>query len=170
MKNKMISIGIIILVIGIVTISATITPNKNERIKEETQEEIIDRAVNESKTISKEEKKEFIDIDVETYLQYYKDSSKKIVLMARHTCQYCQVAEPIIQKIAKDYNLDIYYLNTEQVNTEDQERLLSSNELFQSGFGTPFIVVVQNEKIINYVDGLTDTKHYLQFLKDSKLI
>lgn len=170
MNNKIITIGIIVLVFGIVALSAMITPNKSESIKEETQEDIMERSVNESKSITTEEKKEFIDIDVDTYLQYYKGSSKKIVLMARHTCQYCQVAEPILQKIAKDYNLDIYYLNTEQVNTEDQERLLSSNELFQSGFGTPFIVVVQNEKIINHVDGLTDTKHYLQFLKDSKMI
>lgn len=170
MKNKILTITIIILVVGVIMLSAFINPNKMESIKEETREEIVERASNESSSITEEEKKEFIDIDVDTYLKYYKGSKKKIILMARHTCQYCQVAEPILQKIAKDYSLNIYYLNTEQVDTEDQEKLLSSNELFQSGFGTPFLVIVQNEKIINHINGLTDTNHYLQAFKDSKII
>ena len=76
----------------------------------------------------------------------------------------------ILQKLAKEYQLDIYYLNTEEVNKEDQEKFINSNELFQSNFGTPFLVIVKQGKIIEHVAGAVDTNHYLQAFKKSGII
>lgn len=175
MKKNNTGFIVAFFIIGLILISATISPNKNEKSTttndtQSSEESVLDIAQKESDKITESEMKDFININVETYLEYYKASKKRIVLMARPTCQYCQIAEPILQKIAKDYKLDIYYLNTSEVVVEDQERLLNSNEIFQNGFGTPFLVIVQNSKIVDYVDGLTDTTHYLQTFKNSGLI
>jgi predicted bacteriocin transport accessory protein len=167
MNKKIVIIIVSILVIGIMILSATIDPEQKE--KNESYD-VMETAIIESNKITDSEKKDFIYINVDTYLEYYQGTEKKIVLMARPTCQYCQIAEPILQKIAKEYQLDIYYLNTSEVNSEDQDKLINSNELFQANFGTPFLVIIQNEQISDHIGGLTDTNHYLETFKNNGMI
>ena len=55
-----------------------------------------------------DKKKEFKNIDVEKYLELYKENNVSIVLIGRSGCEFCTIAEPILQGIAYDNKLDIY--------------------------------------------------------------
>ncbi len=126
-------------------------------------EVILSNAERESAAVTEAEKKEFPQIDVNTYLAYYADSEARVILLARPTCHYCQIAEPIIQKMAKDYDLTIYYLNTDNFVGDDQSNFVNSNEVFANGYGTPYLFVVKDNAIVDAVDGLTDAAHYEAF-------
>lgn len=131
---------------------------------------IIANAQEESNNVKEEETKELSEINMDTYLEYYNGEENKIILIARPTCQYCQIAEPIIKNIAYENDLEINYLNTDNFSGDDEANLVKSNEFFSQGFGTPLLLVVSKGEIVNKVDGLTDKAHYTEFFKTSGFI
>lgn len=169
-NNKILTISLLV-VIAILLIISMFVGEKNTELKlSNDPKEIMENAINESSKVTSAEKKDFTEIDISKYLEYYSGKDKKIVLLARKTCKYCQVAEPIIQKIAKDYKLDINYLNPDNFQDGDAEKLRTSDEYFKEGYGTPLLLIVENNKIVDKVDGLTDTAHYIEFFKKHKYI
>ena len=172
MKNNKIIIGII-AVVALLMISFFITPKKNneKQNKEnntnitEDANTILANAQKESTNIKDSEKKDFINIDVNKYLEYFNGTEKKIVLIGRPTCHYCEIAEPILHNVAFEYNLDINYLNIDNFSEEDTANFYHSDESFSEGFGTPTLLIVSEGKIHDKVDGLTDKTHYIEFFK-----
>lgn len=162
----------IILILLIIASSVGNKDSKRESSNKlsENVEEILSNAQKESSNVKEEEKKDLPEINMDTYLEYYNGEDKKIVLIARPTCSYCQVAEPIIKKVAKDYDLPIDYLNTDNFQDEDTQKLINSDEFFKEGYGTPILLVIGQGKIIDKVDGLTDSAHYIDFFKKNEFI
>ena len=173
-ENKKLAIILIIVIVLLVIVSACIggkskssTPNKSSSTDAET---ILTNAQNESSAVKDKEKKDFTQINVDKYLEYYAGSENKIVLLARPTCHYCQIAEPIIQNIAYKYDIDINYLNTDNFSDDDQKKFINSDDTFKNGYGTPYLMIVANNKIVDSVDGVTDTNHYEEFFKKNGYI
>ena len=167
MNKKLLGItGVIVLVVLLIVSCSINTGDKSSN----TMESILTNATMESSNIKENEMKEFTSIDVNTYLNIYNGEQKTLVLVARPTCHYCQIAEPILHNIAYKYNININYLNTDNFQGEDSQKFIGSNEIFSNGFGTPMLLVVSDGKINNMVDGVTDTKHYVEFLKENKFI
>ena len=73
--------------------------------------------------------------------------NKLFWLLARPSCRFCKIAEPILQKLAKDYNLKINYLDTDEFGENDQQTLIDSNEIFKD-LGTPMLLVVSGIKFM----------------------
>ena len=76
----------------------------------------MENAEKESESVKSNEIKELNNINVSDYLEFYAGEESKLVLVARPTCHYCQIAEPILQNIAYKYDLEINYLNTDENN------------------------------------------------------
>ncbi|MBQ8534478.1 MAG: thioredoxin family protein [Bacilli bacterium] len=174
-KNKKIflGIGIGILVVGLLI--ATMFIGEKEETQTQTgtnidAETIVANAQAESDSITESQMKELPTINVTTYLDYYNGSETRIVLVGRPTCPYSSIAEPIIKKIAKDYNLDISYLNTDEFSDDDKVSFVKHNEMFNEGYGTPLLLVVSNGNVEASLSGLTDTEHFIQFFKAYGLI
>lgn len=117
-------------------------------------------------------KKDFKNIDVDKYLELYKQNKVSIVLIGRSGCEYCAIAEPILQGIAYDNKLDIYYLSTDGFSEEDKANLLNSDKYFQKkdGMPTPLLLLVKNSKIIDKVEGLISKDEYIEFFDNNKII
>ena len=172
-KGKYAGIVLTMILVILLLIASFAGSNKEESVNELNSEDpniVLANAQQESEKITKEEQKELSEINVDTYLEYYNGEENKLVLLARPTCHYCQLAEPIIKKIAKDYEIDIVYLNTDNFQGEDQQKLVNSDEFFKDGFGTPVLLCVGNGKINDKVDGLTDTNHYISFFQKNGFI
>lgn len=128
-------------------------------------DEITARAKKESAAVKDEERKEFAKLEnVDGYLNLYNATDKKrLVLVASPNCGYCQIAEPIIQNIAYEYDIKIYYLDSSEFDGDAQAKFIDSNEAFASGFGTPMLLLVSEGKIHDSVDGLVDRAGYIKF-------
>ena len=166
-------IGILtVLVIALVICALVSVKDKGTSTEELSNdpETIYANAQKESAEVTDTEKKEFIQIDANQYLEMYNGSEKHLVLLARPTCGYCQVAEPIIQKLMHDYNIDIYYLNTDNFSADDETNVAASDKLFESGLGTPMLLLVGESKIQDNVDGVVDTAHYKVFFENNGFI
>ena len=174
MKNNkiLVILGIVLAVILIIICSMVGTDSNNtktDKVMEDGQT-IVTNAQKESEAVKDEEKKEFTQINVDKYLEYYAGEENKIILVARPTCHYCQMAEPILQNISFKYNIEINYLNTDEFSDDDQTKFVNSDDTFKDGFGTPFLLIVSNNKIVSSVNGLTDEDHYISFFKTNGFI
>ena len=174
MKNNkiLVILGIVLAVILIIICSMVGTDSNNtktDKVMEDGQT-IVTNAQKESEAVKDEEKKEFTQINVDKYLEYYAGEENKIILVARPTCHYCQIAEPILKNISFKYNIEINYLNTDEFSDDDQTKFINSDDTFKDGFGTPFLLIVSNNKIVSSVNGLTDEDHYISFFKTNGFI
>lgn len=174
MKNNkiLVILGIVLAVILIIICSMVGTDSNNTKTDKvvEDGQTIVTNAQKESEAVKDEEKKEFTQINVDKYLEYYAGEENKIILVARPTCHYCQIAEPILQNISFKYNIEINYLNTDEFSDDDQTKFINSDDTFKDGFGTPFLLIVSNNKIVSSVNGLTDEDHYISFFKTNGFI
>lgn len=171
-KKTLTIIGVALLVVLLVIgcfVGEKDSSNKNLKLSNDPQV-VYANAQNESKAVKDNEQGELTEIKIDTYLDYYNGNENKLVLIARPTCGYCQIAEPIIRKIIKDYDVEINYLNTDDLSGDDTVKFTSSDAEFSNGFGTPMLLVVGNGKIVDKVDGLTDTAHYVDFIKRNNFI
>ncbi len=169
-KKLFLGIGIGVLVTLLLGATMFIGSNDDPGTSSTDPNAIVANAQKESAEITKEQMKELEEINMTQYLDYYNGSELKVVLVARPTCSYCQVAEPIIRKIAKDYDLNIYYLNTDNFQDDDQAKFVNHNEMFNEGYGTPILLAVSNGEIVSNFEGLSDTSYYIQFFKSIGLI
>ena len=108
--------------------------------------------------------------DVRGMLGYtgYTKNGKRISVMASG------MGQPSIgiysYELFKDYDVQIYYLNTDDFSDEDNSKFIKYNNDWSDGYGTPMLLLVGDNKIIDIVDGATDTEHYIEFLKGHDLI
>ncbi len=173
MSNKKIFTILLIIILIILLVASFFISDKetsSSSTKSNDTKAILTNAQKEANVISEDEKKEFTNIDLSQYLQMYNSNENNLIFIGRPTCSYCQIAEPIIHKLAKEYDLTIYYLNTDNFTQDDKAAFKESDEYFQNGYGTPMLLVVSNTEIVDIVDGLTDTAHYIDFLKKNNYI
>ena len=161
-KNVKIILGVLLVIILLVVCSK-ITPREEE-------DDELTSIQSQSESITDEEQKELTQIDVASYIEKYKDSAKHIVFIGRDTCNYCRVEKPILQKVAKDYDLEIFYVNTDTVLTEEErDMFINSNEYFES-VEVPLLVIVGEEKLQAVLDDLANYEQYVEFFKENKMI
>lgn len=171
-KNTLVKVfGITIGFILLIVIAFAASNNKTENYKEQTEQEqlseddLYEVAVKNSAEVKDDERKSPNQINVDEYLEMYKSSGKKIVLFSRPTCQYCQIATPIIESIIYEYKVDINYINTDELGDDGSAEIVKSDEYFSEGYGTPLLLVVGDGEIKDKIEGLTTKKGYLDFLK-----
>ena len=179
-KNWITLVVVTLVVVGLFTLCFFVEGDNSDNTiqkREETEttstdvNSVVANAQKESAEIKDSEMDELDEIDVDEYLEMYSDSDElELVYVARPTCSYCQIAEPIVRKLDKDYDLDINYLNTDEFKGNDQNDFIKSDDLFAEGFGTPMLLLVGKDSIVDYVDGLSDTAGYKDFFKKNDLI
>ena len=149
-KMAIILIGSVVLIGLFIGLIVLLSSSSNERKKSNIEESIIDTATRESNSIDDKEKKDFIIIDVDKYLEILNGDELSVVIVGRSGCEYCQIAEPILQKISKDYDLDINYLSVDTFDKEDNDRFLESDSYFKEkgGVATPTILIIEDKEII----------------------
>ena len=123
-----------------------------------------------SSDIPEDEQGDLNDIDIDEYLDLKEGDKASIIYIARPTCHYCQQMEPIIRNIVYEYDVKVNYLNTDELDDEGQSKLIKSDDYFSEGYGTPLLLVVKDDKIVDIQEGLSDKDTTVKFLKDNGFI
>nr|WP_205397174.1 thioredoxin domain-containing protein [Streptococcus lutetiensis] len=63
----------------------------------------------------------FTTISVAAAKEQLQTADEFILFIGRPTCPFCQRFEPMLSHVAKDNQLDVYYINSEQVTAELEE-------------------------------------------------
>lgn len=120
---------------------------------------------NTSSEISEDKQAELNSIDIDKYLSLKKASDKSIIYISRPTCHYCQQEDPIIKNIVYETKVTVNYLNTDELDDDGNSKLIKSDDYFSEGYGTPLLLVVQKDKIVDKLEGLTSKENIVSFFK-----
>lgn len=169
-KKKLIQIIAIVVVVFLVCIISFAVSNLNsEGYKDNNMDtsgdDILKIATKEAGEISNDERTKPNEVSIDEYLELFKSENRKLVLLSKETCSYCQIATPILENIIYKHNVDINYLNVGNLSGEDTQKLISSSDYFSEGYGTPLIFIVQNGEIVDKIDGLVTKESYMEFFK-----
>lgn len=98
----------------------------------------------------------------------------QVVYLARPTCSHCLNQTPIMESIATNKKVDIYYLNIDTINEQQFYQLVSiDTDLFGakgSKFGTPTIIILKDKKIIDSIIGEASEDNVIDLLKTYDLV
>lgn len=167
-KTATIIILLLVIVFGGSYFASEIKSNKNTSSKTTTttndQTDTATDSDNDAE-ISEDKQAELNSIDIDKYLSLKKGSDKSIIYISRPTCHYCQQEDPIIKNIVYETNITVNYLNTDELDDEGNSKLIKSDDYFSEGYGTPLILVVQKNKIVDKIEGLTSKEDIVSFFK-----
>ena len=171
-KEQIKTVAIIVLLLVIVFggsyFASEVKSNKNTSSKTTTttdkQKDTTTNGDNDTE-ISEDKQAELNSIDIDKYLSLKKGSDKSIIYISRTTCHYCQQEDPIIKNIVYETNITVNYLNTDELDDDGNTKLIKSDDYFSEGYGTPLILVVQKNKIVDKIEGLTSKEDIVSFFK-----
>lgn len=118
-------------------------------------------------------------IDYDEYEDLIEESGKQIVVIGQTSCSHCIAIKPALNSVAEEYNLKINYLNltemTEYESNDLSESLkdleYSDPDFVESGsFGTPLTLIIENDKIVDYISGSRTKSQLVREFKKAGLI
>ncbi len=170
-KEQLKTVAIIILVLIIVFggsyLASEIKSDKNTSSSKTTTSDNNNTSTDSdnSSSISEDKQAELNSIDIDEYLSLKKGSDKSIIYISRPTCHYCQQEDPIMKNIVYETKITVNYLNTDELDDDGNTKLIKSDDYFSEGYGTPLILVVQKNKIVDKIEGLTSKEDIMSFFK-----
>ena len=171
-KEQIKTVAIIVLLLVIVFggsyFASEVKSNKNTSSKTTTttdKQKDTTTDSDDNTEISEDKQAELNSIDIDKYLSLKKGSEKSIIYISRPTCHYCQQEDPIMKNIVYETKITVNYLNTDELDDDGNTKLIKSDDYFSEGYGTPLILVVQKNKIVDKIEGLTSKEDIMSFFK-----
>lgn len=118
-------------------------------------------------------------IDYEQYEKLLDSKEPTTVVFGGATCEYCKYAKPLLSNIAEAYNIPIYYVTLDYIPKENRQEI--AKQLKEMGYDestfkskgeliTPSMLVFENGKIKDHIEGSQSITTYVEFLKEQKVI
>jgi len=110
-------------------------------------------------------------ISCSQYQELTKSEEENLILIARPTCSVCVKFTPILEEIIEEYGITVNYFDTDVLSKDEVMEFYNSSTLFQSDdFGTPTLIITNNNEIIKYSIGYKTKENAVKWLKDNGVI
>lgn len=88
-----------------------------------------------------------------------------IVIIERAGCSYCVQYMPIVEEVANEKKIPIYYIDTDTL-TEDEYNLLSTTNSYlkRNSWGTPTTLFMLGDRVLDTIGGYVDKDAVLSFI------
>ncbi len=107
---------------------------------------------------------------LESYLNLVDKKTTQVIFLGRPTCSYCVQFTPVIEALSKDYSFKYEYINTDDISSSGLSKLLDKLGIDESEFGTPYLVIAKDGKILAEQSGYLDREPLFNFLKENSVI
>ena len=88
-----------------------------------------------------------------------------IVIIERAGCSYCVQYMPIVEEVANEKKIPIYYIDTDTLLEEEFNLLSSTNSyLKRNNWGTPTTLFMLGDRVLDNISGYVDKASVLSFL------
>ena len=153
-KSDIILIGIVILIVGLALFSS----KGNEELEE----------VNYPLTLAG--KAGLHQITYDQYETMVDNDDAFVVIIERAGCSYCTMYMPIVEEVADEKEIPIYYIDTDTLTTDEMNELNNNNSyLKRNNWGTPTTLFMLGNRVLDTISGYTDKENVLAFL-DGKVV
>ena len=101
------------------------------------------------------------------YDQMVTNGDAFIVVIERTGCSYCEMYMPIIKEVADENKIPIYYIDTDNLSSEEFELLNNKNSyLKRNSWGTPTTLLMLGNRVLDSIGGYVDKSSVESFIKD----
>ena len=108
-----------------------------------------------------------------TYNQYeekVENGDAFIVIIERAGCGYCVQYMPIVEAVAKEKKIPIYYIDTDTLTAEEYNLLSTTNSyLKRNEWGTPTTLFMLGDRVLDSIGGYVEKDSVLKFI-DGKVV
>lgn len=117
------------------------------------------------------------------YIKKFNSKDLTVAVFGEASCTYCTLYLPVINEIAQEYNLDIYYFDADAYDEYEYEEIMeldlvipaecTNNGLatsFLSGFPKPMTIITKNGKLEACIKGYYNKDHIVSKFKELKVI
>ena len=87
---------------------------------------------------------------------------KSVIMVGRNDCSHCVSYKPVITKVAEEFDFQVYYINTNNIDNEEDFNALWD---FLGANGTPTTAVVANGELVAMHEGELTRSDLIAFLK-----
>ena len=113
----------------------------------------------------------FTEINYSEYEEKINSEKPFVVVIVRDGCGYCEAYEPVLEEVANEYSLPIYYINLANISEEEMETLSTSNSyLKKNQWGTPTTLFMYGDTVIDSISGYVEKDTFVEFAKENFLV
>ena len=88
-----------------------------------------------------------------------------VVIIERETCSYCQLYLPIVEEVASEKGLPIYYIDTDKLASEEVTKLSTSNDYLKTEeWGTPTTLLLKGTEAVANISGYVEKDSLVEWL------
>ena len=109
-------------------------------------------------------------ITYDEYESFVDNGDAFIVIIERAGCGYCVQYMPIVEEVANEKKIPLYYIDTDTLS-QDEYNLLNSNNSYlkRNNWGTPTTLFMLGDRVLDTIPGYVDKDSVLSFL-DGKVV
>lgn len=114
--------------------------------------------------------KSFNKVSIDKYLSLLKSKDSTLIYICTSSDSVCQKFSTTLEKVSSQKNIKVYYLNTDELETDQSIRKLNeSNEIFSKQWFVPAILIVKNGNIKDYRMYSMTEEELINFLDKNKM-
>lgn len=95
---------------------------------------------------------------------------EQIIFLERPTCSYCQLTIPIMESLSGKYNFTYNDINTDKISSSNLSKILDKLGVSKDDFGTPYIAIVKNGKVVATQPGYAEESAMFEFFQNNGII
>ncbi len=105
------------------------------------------------------------------YVTKVENGDAFIFVIERAGCGYCEMYMPIIEEVAKEKKIPIYYIDTDTLTSEEYVELTTTNSYLKrnTSWGTPTTLFMLGDRVLDSISGYVDKETFLKFI-DGKVV
>lgn len=118
-------------------------------------------------------------VDFDEYSELISSNKLFVVTIGQTTCTHCIAMKPVLNEVAGNNGITIYYLNITKLSNEETNKFYDSLDaieynddeyLADGSFGTPLTLIIKDGKVLNYISGERTISQLTRELKKAKII
>lgn len=120
-----------------------------------------------------EEKVDIVNsIGVDSFSKIIESNSKSIIVLGTDNCNVCDKVLNKLSEILINSEYTINYLNIKSFDSDIsktiQDKIKSIG--YEDGFTTPMVIISENNRILDYIIGLSEDEYYIDIFKQNRII
>ena len=109
-------------------------------------------------------------ISYNEYEKFVENGDAFIVVIERAGCSYCIQYMPIVEEVAKEKKIPMYYIDTDTLSSDELNELSTTNGyLKKNNWGTPTTLFMLGDRVLDSIPGYVEKEALLDFI-DGKVV
>ena len=155
LTSKQKDIVLILLVVVLLVVACIVTTTKKETVNIDLPATVVGEAGTHTITYS-------------DYEEMMNSENPFLMIIIQDGCGYCEAYEPIVEEVANEYAIPVYYLNLTSLSKEESTKLNKSNSYLRTqSWGTPTTLFMYKDNVIDSIGQYADKDEFVKFVKEN---